>query len=53
MAALSTNSIPDLALLKELAEDADNRRATAIQRQFSIENLLPRPPLNLQQGLAI
>jgi hypothetical protein len=54
MAALSTNSVPDLALLKELAEDADNR-ATAIQRQFSPETLLPRtpPPRNLQQGLAI
>ena len=52
MAALSTNSVPDPALLKELAEDADNR-ATAIQRQFSPENLLPRTPRNLQQGLAI
>jgi hypothetical protein len=52
MAALSTNSVPDPALLKELAEDADTR-ATAIQRQFSPENLLPRPPRNLQQGLAI
>ena len=45
--------MPDLALLKELAEDADNRRAKAIQRQFSMENLLPRTPRNLQQGLAI
>jgi hypothetical protein len=52
MAALSTNSVPDPALLKELAEDADTR-ATAIQRQFSPENLLPRPPRTLQQGLAI
>jgi len=52
MAALSTNSVPDPALLKELAEDADNR-AAAIQRQLSPENLLPRPSRNLQQGLAI
>ena len=52
MAALSTNSVTDPALLKELAEDADNR-ATAIQRQFSPENLLPRPARNLQRGLAI
>jgi len=53
MAALSTNSVPDLDLLKELAEDADNSRALAIQRQFSLEKLLPLPPRKLQQGLAI
>jgi hypothetical protein len=52
MTALSTNAVPDPALLKELAEDADSR-ATAIQRLFSPENLLPRPPRSLQQGLAI
>jgi hypothetical protein len=53
MAALGTNSVPDPALLKELAEEPDKRRATAIQRQFSPEKFLPLPPRNLQQGLAI
>ena len=52
MAALSTNSVPDPALLRELAEDADNR-AAAIQRQLSPENLLPRIPRKLRQGLGI
>jgi hypothetical protein len=53
MAALSNNSVPDPGLLMDLVEEEAGTRATAIQRQFSPENLLPRPPRSLQQGLAI